>query len=101
MAIFAVAGVVSLGYIPGIGILLLCAASVIGFFGSAVSWKLSGVRNAWLWIGLGLSLLGILVVFTIDPISGLSILMGGAAVSIGAVVYQWVATVRNRRPPLA
>ena len=96
VAIFAVAGVVSLGFIPGIGILLLCAACLVGFFGSAVGWRVPRIAGVAVWVGMALSLLGIVVVVTVEPTLGTSILLAGVAVAIVAAVYQWFEEVWHR-----
>jgi len=96
VAIFAVAGVISLGFIPGVGILLLGAACVVGFLGFAVNWRIPRIPGTGIWAGLVIALFGIPVIFLVEPISGVSILLGGIALAILSAVYQWFETVRHR-----
>ena len=96
VAIFALTGVVSLGFIPGIGILLLCAACSVGFFGSAVGWRVPRIPGIAVWVGMALSLLGIVVVATLEPSLGARILLVGVVVSIVAAVYQWFEAAWHR-----
>jgi hypothetical protein len=95
VAIFAVGGVISVGFIPGVGLLLLCAACLVGFSGLAVNWRIPRIPGTAIWIGLVLSVLGVLVLFSIDPISGAGLLAGGVAIAILAAVYQWFGAAHH------
>jgi hypothetical protein len=55
VAIMAVAGTICLSFIPGAGILLLCAAFLVGFFGFAVSRRIPRIPGTGIWIGVDLA----------------------------------------------
>jgi hypothetical protein len=95
-AIFVLAGVVSLGFIPGVGLLLFGGAFFVWLFGVMMSRAAVRIATGGLWVGLALSLLGVVVIFVVGPDVGLGVLVGGLGLTAGIAVYQWLQTARDR-----
>ena len=94
--IFALAGLVSLGLIPGVGLLLLGEAFVVWLVGAMMVRAALRLRTGGLWIALALSVSGVVVIFLVHPIVGLVVLLAGLGLTAGIAGYQWLDTARDR-----
>ena len=89
VAIFVLAGIVTFGFIPGLGLLLILAGLSVGLIAAAI--QRAGRRHApgGLSLALALALLGILVTFTIHPVLGAALVLAGAGLAIGRALLEW------------
>jgi hypothetical protein len=94
--IFALAGVVSLGFIPGVGLLLFGGAFLVWLVGAMMQHAALRLRTGGLWVALALSVLGVVFIFVVDPIVGLGVLLAGVGLTAGIAVHQWLETARDR-----
>ncbi len=88
VAVFLLGGIATFGLIPGLGLLLVLAGVSVALIALAI--ERADRRNApgGLWLGLALTLLGILVTFTIHPVFGAILALAGAGVATGRALLE-------------
>ncbi len=94
--IFLLAGLVNLGFIPGVGILLLAGAFLVWAVGLMMGRAAIRISPGGLWAGLGLALLGVLLIFKVDPVFGAGVLLAGLGLTAGSAAHQWFQRARDR-----
>ena len=88
VAVFLLAGIVTLLFIPGLGLLLVLAGISVALIAPAI--ERGGRRNApgGLWLGLAVALLGVLVTFTIHPVLGAILALAGTGLATGRALRE-------------
>jgi hypothetical protein len=93
--ILGLAGIVAIGFIPGVGILFLGTACVVAIASWVPGQPVANRSfNIAVWFGALISIAGAAMIPLAGPIVGASVFVVGLVVSVLAAIWRWLVAVR-------